>query len=68
MKGLRADTVLDEDDVPGQGHSMAVVGYDDSRKAFLVQSSWGQQWAAKGRGWFGYDYWKRNSGPGYVIE
>ncbi|GAB3973397.1 hypothetical protein GCM10028806_27150 [Spirosoma terrae] len=37
------------------GHAMVIVGYDDGRKAFKVQNSWGQSWANKGSIWFSYD-------------
>lgn len=68
MRALRGDAVLEDDDFPGQGHTMIAVGYDDAKKAFLIQNSWGQSWAAKGYGWFGYEFWKRNVGVGFVIE
>jgi C1A family cysteine protease len=68
MQALRGDTVLEEDDAPGEGHAMVVVGYDDARRAFLVQNSWGRSWGANGLGWFGYEFWKRNARVGFVIE
>jgi C1A family cysteine protease len=68
MKAMRGDTVLEEDDVPGQSHAMIAIGYDDTKKAFLIQNSWGQSWAAKGYGWFGYEFWKRNVSAGFVLE
>ena len=37
------------------GHAMVVVGYDDDRKAFKVQNSWGTSWANKGYIWIAYD-------------
>jgi C1A family cysteine protease len=68
LGGLRGDAVLEEDDIPGEGHAMVVVGYDDAKRAFLIQNSFGQSWGNKGYGWFGYDFWKRNVRVGYVIE
>jgi C1A family cysteine protease len=68
MEALRGDAVLDEDDVPLEGHAMVAVGYDDARQAFLIQNSWGPSWGNKGYGWFGYDFWKRNVRVGHVIE
>ena len=68
MKALHGDAVLEDDDLPGQGHTLIVIGYEDAKKAFLIQNSWGQSWAAKGYGWFGYDFWKRNASTGFVIE
>ncbi len=68
VRALRGDAVLDEDDVPGEGHAMVAVGYDDAKQAFLIQNSWGPSWGNKGYGWFGYDFWKRNIRVGHVIE
>jgi C1A family cysteine protease len=68
MDALRGDAVLEEDDTPGEGHAMVVVGYDDVKRAFLVQNSFGSSWGNKGYAWFGYDWWKRNVRVGYVIE
>lgn len=69
MAELRGNDVLTEDDTPGTGHAMVAVGYDEARKAFLIQNSLGPGWGDKGFGWFGYDFWKRNAGhgPGFVI-
>jgi C1A family cysteine protease len=68
MEALRGDAVLEEDDVPGEGHAMVAVGYDDAKRAFLIQNSWGPSWGTKGFGWFGYDFWKRHVRVGHVIE
>jgi C1A family cysteine protease len=68
LNALRGDAILEEDDVPGEGHAMVAVGYDDAKRAFLIQNSAGQSWGSKGLGWVGYDYWKRNVRVGFVIE
>jgi C1A family cysteine protease len=68
LNALRGDAVLEEDDVQGESHAMAAVGYDDAKHAFLVQNSLGQGWGNKGLGWIGYEYWKRNVRVGFVIE
>jgi C1A family cysteine protease len=68
LGALRGDAVLEEDDVPGEGHAMVAVGYDDAKRAFLIQNSFGQSWGNKGLGWIGYEYWKRNVRVGFVIE
>ena len=70
MVDLQGDRVLDEDDTPGEGHATVVVGYDDAKRGFLIQNSFGPAWGDKGFGWFGYDFWKRNIGrnPAFVIE
>jgi hypothetical protein len=36
LSTLRGDAVLDEDDIPGEGHAMVAVGYDDAKRAFLA--------------------------------
>ena len=38
---------------PG-AHAVCIVGYDDSKKAWLVKNSWGASWADQGFGWIGY--------------
>jgi len=65
----RADAVIAADDVwavrliqrlKARGYrvpdDVAVVGYDNSKRAFLIQNSFGTGWGNKGYGWFGYDY------------
>jgi len=68
ISSLQGDAVLTQDDAPGEGHAMVAVGYVDEKNAFLIENSFGPGWGTKGFGWFGYDFWKRNVGPGYVIE
>lgn len=36
------------------GHCIVIVGYDDSKKAWLVRNSWGAGWGMDGYCWFGY--------------
>ena len=36
-------------------HAITIVGWDDSKKAFLVKNSWGTQWGDKGFIWVAYD-------------
>jgi C1A family cysteine protease len=68
MNSLKGQSVFSDDDTPGDGHSMVAVGYDDAKRAFLIQNSFGRTWGFDGYGWFGYEFWARNAGPGYVIE
>jgi C1A family cysteine protease len=68
LDALRGDAVLEDDDIPGEGHAMVAIGYDDAKRAFRIQNSFGQSWGNKGYGWFGYEFWKRNVRVGYVIE
>ncbi|MFG6096983.1 C1 family peptidase [Leptothoe sp. ISB3NOV94-8A] len=38
------------------GHAALAIGYDDDRRAFLIQNSWGTDWGKQGYGWLSYDY------------
>jgi len=38
------------------GHAMKVIGYDDTRKYFIVKNSWGTSWGEKGYCYMPYDY------------
>jgi C1A family cysteine protease len=38
------------------GHAVLAVGYDDSRRAFIVRNSWGSGWGIKGYFWMPYEY------------
>ena len=42
-------------------HAMMIVGYDDSRRAFRIQNSWGtSEWGDNGYIWVGYDHFVKN--------
>jgi hypothetical protein len=43
------------------GHAVLVVGYDDKKKRFKFQNSWGSGWGARGNGYFTYDYMEDHS-------
>ncbi|MBT9330403.1 C1 family peptidase [Paracidobacterium acidisoli] len=36
------------------GHCIVIVGYDDSKQAWLIRNSWNTGWGMEGYGWFGY--------------
>jgi hypothetical protein len=36
------------------GHCIVIVGYDDTKQAWLIRNSWGTSWGTDGYGWFGY--------------
>jgi len=38
------------------GHCVVIVGYDDSKSAFLVRNSWGVNWGEGGYFWLPYAY------------
>jgi C1A family cysteine protease len=68
MRGHRGDSIISSDFGDLGGHTMIAIGYDETRKAFRIQNSWGRNWADGGYGWFSYDFWKRNARVGYVID
>lgn len=43
-------------DSPIGGHAVVIVGYDDSKNAFLVRNSWGTGWGIDGSGYFWLPY------------
>ncbi|UYL09456.1 C1 family peptidase [Bdellovibrio sp. SKB1291214] len=43
------------------GHAISIVGYDDSKQAFIIRNSWGEEWGEKG---FGYVAYSDQSGVG----
>ncbi|MBR2168660.1 MAG: C1 family peptidase [Paludibacteraceae bacterium] len=52
---LNQDTYLQ----PGQMHAyhaMVISGYDDSKNAFRVRNSWGEEWGDAGSIWVDYDF------------
>lgn len=40
------------------GHAMCLIGYDDNKRQFEIQNSWGTQWGDKGFVFVGYDDFK----------
>lgn len=38
------------------GHAMLAVGFDQTKRAFLVRNSWGTDWALAGYCWIPYEY------------
>jgi C1A family cysteine protease len=61
---LESDSVADTGLVPMPGpteeclggHCVVIVGYDDSKSAFLVRNSWGTDWGIGGYFWLPYAY------------
>jgi C1A family cysteine protease len=37
------------------GHAISIVGFDDSKRAWLIRNSWGAEWGENGFGWVSYD-------------
>lgn len=38
------------------GHAIAIVGYNDDEKMFIIRNSWGSDWGDEGYGYIPYDY------------
>jgi C1A family cysteine protease len=38
------------------GHAVTIIGYDDSKKCFLIQNSWGTDWGLNGKFWMPYSF------------
>ncbi len=36
-------------------HAISIIGWDDTKQAWLIKNSWGEYWGEKGYGWVGYD-------------
>ncbi len=50
------------------GHAMALIGYDDSKNAFLLINSWSEQWGEKGYGWISYQLFGELTHTAVVIK
>ena len=68
MRGHRGDGTIENDSAPIYGHTMLVVGYDDAKKAFRIQNSWGREWGDGGYAWFSYEFWTRSVETAFVID
>jgi C1A family cysteine protease len=68
LKAHRSQDVFSTDEEAVVGHAMVVVGYDEARKAFAIQNSWGRSWGDGGYAWFAYEFWRRNVKVGFVID
>jgi C1A family cysteine protease len=69
IHGHRGGGVYSHD--PGErtdgAHAMVLIGYDDNRRAFRLQNSWGKGWGDEGRAWMAYDTFERNANDAYII-
>lgn len=51
------------------GHTIAIVGYDDTKNAFKIMNSWGTSWGDAGFGWIDYTLFPDVTGTyAYVIN
>lgn len=61
FKEWNSDRTLRQDNYLMRGdehayHAMVLVGYDDSRQAFRVRNSWGEDWGDHGSIWIDYTF------------
>lgn len=49
-------------------HAVTIVGYDDSKSAFLMQNSWGTSWGTAGYCWIDYALMKTVSSNLFVLN
>jgi C1A family cysteine protease len=38
------------------GHAVTIIGWDDTKKAFHIQNSWGTSWGQQGKFWMPYSF------------
>ncbi len=38
------------------GHAVMAIGYDDTRRVFIIKNSWSKEWGDNGYGYLPYDY------------
>lgn len=50
-------SVPTEDEKILGGHCVMAVGFDDDKKCFIIQNSWGNKWGIDGYFYMPYDYW-----------
>lgn len=48
--------------------AMVLVGYDNSKKAFLAMNSWGDSWGENGKIWISYSLFQKTAQVAYIIE
>jgi C1A family cysteine protease len=57
MRTRTGDIPMPENaDNTNQGHAMLIVGYEDSKRRFIVRNSWGKGWGRRGYGTIPYEY------------
>jgi C1A family cysteine protease len=53
---------------PAGGHSMVIVGYDEARKLYEIDNSWGEEWGDKGRCWIPYSYFESEASDLWTVR
>ncbi len=47
--------IYDEKEYGETNHAILIIGWDDSKHAYLIKNSWGNDWGEKGYAWMDYD-------------
>jgi C1A family cysteine protease len=50
------------------GHAICIVGYDDARRRFKFENSWGPRWGAGGYGYVSYDYIEKHGAGAWALS
>ena len=50
------------------GHAVCIVGYDDARRRFKFENSWGADWGDKGYGYVSYDYVQKYGSDAWALS
>ena len=67
MGNISMPTNLDKSNIMG-GHSILIVGYDDTTKTFVFVNHWGENWGDKGFGTLPYELMNKYAADFYAIE
>lgn len=62
----KGDTTFKEKAVGKINHAIIIIGWDDSRHAWLIKNSWGKRWGDQGFCWVDYDCNSVGSGAAWV--
>jgi C1A family cysteine protease len=60
--------VPSSEESPVGGHSMVIIGYDDTRQLYLIDNSWGEEWGDKGRCWIPYGYFESEASDLWTVR
>jgi C1A family cysteine protease len=50
------------------GHAICIVGYDDAKRRFKFENSWGASWGDKGYGYVSYDYVQKYGADAWALS
>jgi C1A family cysteine protease len=50
------------------GHAICIVGYDDTKRRFRFENSWGADWGDKGYGYLSYNYVQKYGADAWALS